>query len=79
MKNEGSEHEKHLEVTKIEWKYFDIDFVMLWVTFKKKEGGTEAIDSVGTFKNLLENLLAFIFGLLGDKQSLIWEILITAK
>ena len=44
-----------------------------------KEGGTEAIDNVGTFKNLLENLLAFIFGLLGDKQSLIWGILITAK
>ena len=42
-----------------------------------KEGGTEAIDSVGIFKNLLENLL--VFGLLGDKQSLIWGILITAK
>jgi len=44
-----------------------------------EEGGTEAIDSVGIFKNLLENLLVFIFGLLGDKQNLIWGILITAK
>jgi len=42
-----------------------------------KEGGTEAIDSVGIFKNLLENLL--VFGFLGDKQSFIWGILITAK
>jgi len=36
-----------------------------------KEEGTEAIDSVGIFKNLLENLLVFIFGLHGDKKSLI--------
>ena len=42
-----------------------------------EEGGTKAIDSVETLRTCLE--IISILGLLGDKQSLIWGILIIAK
>ena len=42
-----------------------------------EKGGTKAIDSVETLRTCLEFI--FILGLFGDKQSLIWGILITAK
>jgi len=44
-----------------------------------KNKGTKAIDSVGTFRTCLRIYVLLFLDLLGDKQSLIWGILITAK